>query len=289
MTKNIEISEYCEEEIKEGAPLSTVKHNRLSTVHPNVILRTPIFTPVAKNTNNPGRVADISTVMRRLSLAATEGYDQVVIFGARLDIETDFRTWVGITRVFERDGFHKEDQTLNFRDFAALCGYPPNQFSSTLRDRLDKSLTRIMSQVITFSKPNGSNIKTHLVQYAEYDANQDTITLRPDIRLWELYRIDHNILLSSDTQEALKRKEVAQCLYMFIEALPAKPHPLSFSRIRDRLMLTTSKEAEANRSISKALQELKNIEYLDYDIVTKNRERYVLIHNRKPTAKKVKS
>lgn len=269
----------------EGAPLSTVKHNRLSTVHPNLILRTQIFTPVARNPHNKcaGRAADVSDTMRELAFARAEGYDRVTIYGSVLDIETDFRVWTGITQVFENQGFKAEGMEINFKAFAIMCGYPSKQLNTVLRQRIDASLTRIMTQVITFSAQDGSKFKTHLLQLAEFNARLDVLRLVPDKYLWELYRIDHNILLSMELQESLRRKEVAQCLYMFIAALPASPAPLSFSRLRERVALTTSKPAEANRSITKALAELKAIGYLDYDIQTRDRERYVLIHNRHKT------
>ena len=108
------------------------------------------------------------------------------------------------------------------------------------------------------------------------------IKLVPDERLWELYRIDHEILLSLDTQEALQRRETAQCLYMFIHALPKNPAPLAFSRIRSRLCLTGT-EAEVNRSIVNGLAELEKIGYLDYALTPggKGKDRCVIIKNRK--------
>jgi hypothetical protein len=272
--------------VPDGTPLSEVKHNRLSTVHPNLILRTQIFTPVARNPHNKhlSRSADVSDTMRELAFARAEGYKRVTIYGAVMDIETDFRVWTGITQVFEQHGFKATGMEIDFRMFASLCGFPSKQLTTALRHRIDNSLTRIMTQVITFSAPDGSKFKTHLLQLAEFDARRDVLRLVPDKCLWELYRIDHNILLSMELQESLRRKEVAQCLYMFIAALPADPAPLSFARLRERVALTTSKLAEANRSITKALTELKAIGYLDYDIQTRGRERFVLIHSRqKPT------
>lgn len=288
MKKSADKTDGYKPTIEEGTPLSLVKHNRFSTVHPNLILRTQIFTPVARNphTKSIGRTADVSETMRDLAFARAEGYDKVTIYGAKLDIETDFRVWSGITQLFEREGFQPTGAQISFREFASLCGYPSKQLSATLRERIDRSLNRIMSQVVSFARDDGrSTFKTHLLHRASYDLNEDVIKLIPDENLWELYRIDHNILLSMEHQESLRRREVAQCLYMFIEALPKAPVPLSFTRLRERVALTTNKPAEANRSITNALLELKSIGYLDYDIQTKNRERYVLIHDRKKPVK----
>lgn len=284
MTNNIDESDSYKSQIEEGAPLTTVKHDSLSTVHPNIILRTQVFTPIARNPKTKsslGRTADVSDAMRELTFAKNEGYDRVVIYGAKLDIETDFRVWGGIALAFEKAGYQPSGIVLSFKEFAALCGFPSRHINTALRERIDRSLTRIMSQVISFSRDGDkATCKTHLLQRADYNLDADWVRLIPDPSLWELYQIDYNILLSMELQESLRRKEVAQCLYMFIAALPKSPAPISFTRLRDRVSLAASKPAEANRSITNALAELKKIGYLDYDIVTKNRERYVLIHER---------
>lgn len=281
MTEKQDKSASCNGIVTDGEALSQRKHNKKSTAHANVMLRTPIFVPMAVKKVTSARTTDLTDPFRDLTLLKTEGYERVRIYGPQLDIERDFRTWVGIIRVFEQDGFRTDEVEIPFKTFAALCGHPTKQLSSVLRERIDGALIRIMSQVIILTKANGSNYKTHLVQKSEYNKERDVITLKADPSLWELYRVDHNILLSLETQEALRRREVAQCLYMFIEALPPNPVPLSFARLRDRLMLTTASVAEANRSIAKALVELKNIGYLEYELDTVGRERYVLIQKRK--------
>lgn len=284
MKKNTEELDTYSPVIEEGAPLTTVKHDSLSTVHPNIILRTQVFTPIARNPGakaSLGRTADVSDAMRELVFARNEGYDRVVIYGAKLDIETDFRVWGGIALAFEKAGFQPGGIVLSFKEFAALCGFPSRHINTALRERIDRSLLRIMSQVISFGRDGDrATCKVHLLQRADYNLDEDWVRLVPDPSLWELYQIDYQILLSIELQESLRRKEVAQCLYMFIAALPASPAPISFTRLRERVALSASKPAEANRSITNALAELKKIGYLDYDIVTKNRERYVLIHQR---------
>lgn len=283
--KNKEKSMDCSTEIKVGDGLSTIPHHKQSTVHPNLILRTPIFTPVGKRAPSKGRVADLSSVMREISFARTEGYEEVRIFGAKLSIETDFKVWTGIVRAFETYGFQPRGLRLSFSEFSKFCGYPTSAQSSVLKARVDSSLTRIMSQVITFSAGSRAH-KTHLLQSATYDIGANQITLVPDERLWELYRIDHEILLSLDTQAALQRRETAQCLYMFIHALPANPAPLSFSRIRSRLCLSGT-ESEVNRYIVNGLIELEKIGYLDYSLTPggKGKDRCVIIKSRKRAGK----
>lgn len=284
MNKNTEESDVYTPVIEEGAPLTTVRHDSLSTVHPNIILRTQVFTPIARNPKTKaslGRTADVSDAMRELTFAKSEGYDRVVIYGAKLDIETDFRVWGGIARAFEKAGFQAGGTLLSFKEFAALCGFPSRHLNMALRERIDRSLNRIMSQVISFGRDGDrATRKIHLLQQADYNLDEDWVRLVPHPSLWELYQIDYQILLSIELQESLRRKEVAQCLYMFIAALPKSPAPISFARLRERVSLAASKPAEANRSITNALAELKKIGYLDYEIMTKNRERYVLIHER---------
>lgn len=273
----------CDSVVEAGSALTDVRHSSLSTVHPNIILRTPIFTPSARNPHPAtglGRTADVSEEMQKLTFARSEGYDKVMISGYRLDIETDFRVWCGITQAFESAGFCSEGVVFDFKEFASLCGYPSKHLTTVLRERIDRSLTRIMSQVISFSRAGKGWVKTHLIHRAEYNLDTDEIRLIPDASLWDLYRIDHNILLYIEHQAPLKGKPVALCLQMYLAALPANPVPISMTRLRERVALKTSKVAEANRSITNALAELKKIGYLDYEIVTKNRERYVLIHER---------
>ena len=280
-SKNPEKSKLLEHPIKAGSSLSTLRHHRQSTVHPNLILRTPIFTPVGRTSRAKGRVADLSSAMREITFARTEGYDDVKIFGSRLNIDTDFKIWTGIVRAFEQYGFQPNGLEMSFSEFSRLCGYPSSAQSTVLKTRVDTSLTRIMSQVITFSAGSKTH-KTHLLQSATYDIDANKIKLVPDERLWELYRIDPEILLSLATQEALQRRETAQCLYMFIHALPKNPAPLAFSRIRSRLCLTGT-EAEVNRSIVNGLAELEKIGCLDYALTPggKGKDRCVIIKNRK--------
>lgn len=282
---NPDKSSVCGQKIKAGETLSTIPHHKQSTVHPNLILRTPIFTPVGRTATVKGRTADLSSAMREISFARTEGYEEVKIFGSKLSIDTDFKIWTGIVRAFDTYGFQPRGLDMPFSEFAKFCGYPSSAQSSVLKARVDASLTRIMSQVITFSSGNRAH-KTHLLQSATYDIDANRIVLVPDERLWELYRIDHEILLSLDTQAALQRRETAQCLYMFIHALPSNPVPLSFSRIRSRLCLTGS-EAEVNRSIVNGLTELKKIGYLDYALTPggKGKDRCVIIKNRRRAGK----
>ncbi len=90
--------------------------------------------------------------------------------------------------------------------------------------------------------------------------------LTADESLWELYQFDRQVLLQMFIIRQLANKGTAQALYTFIESLPERPIPLSFARIKRRLMLT-SPNNQQNRVINKAIDELKAVGYLDGDVV----------------------
>jgi hypothetical protein len=92
--------------------------------------------------------------------------------------------------------------------------------------------------------------------------------LTADESLWELYQFDRQVLLQMFIIRQLANKGTAQALYTFIESLPERPIPLSFARIKRRLMLT-SPNNQQNRVINKAIDELKAVGYLDGDVVKK--------------------
>nr|AVI43637.1 Replication protein RepA [Klebsiella pneumoniae] len=94
----------------------------------------------------------------------------------------------------------------------------------------------------------------------------DIMELTADESLWELYQFDRQVLLQMFIIRQLANKGTAQALYTFIESLPERPIPLSFARIKRRLMLT-SPNNQQNRVINKAIDELKAVGYLDGDVV----------------------
>lgn len=265
--------------ILQGNQLSPLDINSNSSVQPNILLRTPIFTPVARRTSTKSRSIDVNE-LQELEFSRNEGYESVKIIGAKLSIETDFKVWCGIIRVFQDHGYTCGQITLSFSQFAKNCGFPSKKINKELQERIDKSLNKIMTQVFSFSSRNGNKVKKyHMVQRAEYDVEENTITLTPDPSLWELYSLDHTTLLGLNIIKKLPRQDVAICLYLFIHALPQNPAPVSFQRFRTRLALTAS-VPEQNRSIKNALDKLIEIGYLKGDFFSKDRERYLLIHSR---------
>ncbi|MDK1367497.1 replication initiation protein, partial [Klebsiella quasipneumoniae] len=104
---------------------------------------------------------------------------------------------------------------------------------------------------------------THLVQSAYYDINEDIVEIKAEPKLFELYHMDRRVLLRLKAIDALQRKESAQALYTYIESLPQNPAPISMKRMRDRLNLTSNVYTQ-NHTVRKAMEQLRDIGYLDY-------------------------
>lgn len=268
--------------------LTDLSINSRSTVQPNSLLRLGVFTPIAnhkrKSTDGkiPSRALDLTEDLRELSIAKREGYEQVKIVGARLNFDTDFRVWCGIVWAVHSYGKHNGVIELPFSEFAHMCGFKAKRVDSYLRTRIDESLTRLMTQVLSFYSEHGGVYKGGLISNAQFCTEIDMIRLTADPQLWELYCVDRQVLLQLKAIEKLPRNEVAQCLYAYINALPTKPHPLSFKRIRERLQLSATTTKEQNRSIRAAIKKLIDIGYLQGSIVKKGKESYLMIESRSP-------
>lgn len=259
--------------------------NSNNTVQPVALMRLGLFVPTLKCTarGRSGRMSsiDVTDELRQLTLAKAEGYENIKITGARLDMDSDFKTWVGIIRAFSQHAETTCNVTLPFVEFVKLCGIPSARSSAKLRKRLDASLTRIATNTISFSNKTGDYYVTHLVQSAKYSAIHDNVTLKADPCIFELYQFDHKVLLQLKAINELSRKESAQALYTFIESLPPNPVPVSLARLRTRLNLT-SRAITQNSVVRKAMEQLKNIGYLDYTEVKRGGEVYFIIHERRP-------
>lgn len=262
--------------------------NERNSVQPNILLRAPVFTPAGRPPSKDFKLEeetlDVSDCLNDLELCKTEGYDQITIKGPKLNIETDFKVWCGIIFSLTKYGKDGNKIVLSFTEFAKLCGYPAKRFDKNLRIQIGNSLNRIQNQKLRFLRKGSGEAKgvaTGLLLRAEYDADPkvDKIELIADESLWDLYKFDYQILVSLEVLSLLPRSEVAQSLYLYFLSLPLKPHPISFTRLRERLQLNTS-DYEANRRINLALKKLRKIRFLDYSVLTKNRERYVLLEGR---------
>lgn len=253
------------------------------TVQPIALMRLGVFVPAAKNKPLRGSsVIDATSDLGEMQIARSEGYTNITIRGSRLDMSTDFKTWIGAIRAFAKYGEHSNQITLPFTEFAKLSGIAVDDINKRSRDRFFNSLTRLASIVVSFKNKDGSKATiTHLLQQATFDIEKDVISLEGDSRLWELYAFDHKVLLQLKAIQALPRKESAQALYVYIESMPNTHLQISLERLRERLNLTSSISAQ-NLAVRNAMKELEKIGYLTYSEVKKDGTVYFLIHSRSP-------
>lgn len=141
--------------------------------------------------------------------------------------------------------------------------------------------------MISFSRTDEKHTReyiTHLVQSAYYDTERDIVQLQADPRLFELYQFDRKVLLQLKAINALKRRESAQALYTFIESLPRDPAPISLARLRARLNLKSPVFSQ-NQTVRRAMEQLREIGYLDYTEIQRGRTKFFCIHYRRPRLK----
>lgn len=293
----IDFNKLFQEKDNSSGEMITLTPNINNTVQPVALMRLGVFVPTLKSLKNSKKntfsTTDATEELTRLTLAKAEGYNKVEIIGPRLDMDNDFKTWVGIIHSFAK---HKEriigdKLQLSFVEFAKLCGIPSSRSSKKLRERISPSLRRIAATTISFTSNMGDEAKeytTHLVQSAFYDTKKDIVILQADPKLFELYEFDHKVLLQLKAINALKRRESAQALYTYIESLPRNPAPISLTRLRNRLNLRSPVFSQ-NQTVRRALEQLKEIGYLDYSEVKKGRNVSFIVHNRNPKLKIIKN
>lgn len=235
------------------------------TIQPNVLIRTPLFTPVARNSNKKTTSHtehDVSAEFKGITLYQREGYEYAKIKGDKLNVRTDFKIWCGVIFAFSKYGYDTDCITMKLSEFTKFCGFSTQMLNTAFRKRVQESLERIQSQRISMATKDGKKAtSTSLLKKFVYDIDRDEILLEGDPELWELYRIDRQILVSMQTLSRIPRAETAQCLYLYFASLPQDPFPVSLSRIRERLSLNMSNK-EANRSIKQAIKKLEEIGYL---------------------------
>lgn len=280
-----------EEVDRSSGEIVNLTPNTNNTVQPVALMRLGVFVPTLKSLKNSKKNTfsrtDATDELTRLSLARAEGFDKVEITGPRLDMDNDFKTWVGIIHSFARHKVIGDKVELSFVEFAKLSGIPSSQSSKKLRERISASLKRIAGTVISFSRTTEKHTKeyiTHLVQSAYYDTEKDIVQLQADPRLFELYQFDKKVLLQLKAINALKRRESAQALYTFIESLPQNPAPISLARLRARLNLKSPVFSQ-NQTIRRAMEQLREIGYLDYTETQRGRTKLFCVHYRRPKLK----
>jgi len=269
------------EVIGENKKLTPTKN---ATVQPVALMRLGLFLPSLKRKGkDTGNInIDASRELQSLELAKAEGYTDIRISGPRLSMETDFKVWVGIILAFSKYGMSGNTVELPFSEFATYCGYSSKDKDKNLRTRLADSLARLRGTTIRLtSEKDKQGVVSGLLSRGKWDEDKDLMIITADESLWELYQFDRQVIIQMFILRQLANKGTAQALYTFLESLPERPIPLSFSRIKRRLMLT-SPNNQQNRVINKAIDELKAVGYLDGDVVKKGGEWHLLIARRTP-------
>ncbi|ELY2473245.1 RepB family plasmid replication initiator protein [Cronobacter sakazakii] len=277
------ISDILYADIESKAKELTVNSN--NTVQPVALMRLGVFVPKPTKNQAERSEIDASKVFSQLEIAQAEGYDNIKIIGPRLDMDTDFKVWIGVIYSFSKYGLSSNTIRLSFQEFAKACGFPSKRLDGKLRNTIHDSLGRLRDKRISFKRGNAKkSYNTGLLKTGGFDAEADVIELEADSKLWEIFQLDYRVLLQHHALKALPKKEAAQAIYTFIESLPARPIPISFERIRERLALMSS-VSEQNRTIKKAIEQLKTIGYLDCTIEKKGRENFIIVHSRNPKLK----
>lgn len=260
------------------------------TIQPKVLLSLGVFVPTLKSTEKGGRKSyciDATESLSRLSIIGGEGYNPIQIYGPRLDMDTDFKVWVGIVYALSNKKLSHDGQLeLIFPEFAKYCGIESKRIDRQLKDCFDALLTRIARTNISFIKKipgtdDHITINMHLVESTYYDSSTGTIIIKPNATLNTLYRVDGKTRLYFKSLQKLSRKESAQALYLCLAELPATFYRIGFDRLREHLQLT-SHLGNQNATVKKALQQLKDIGFLEYSVDKENGDYVLNILKRNP-------
>ncbi|MEG1689053.1 MAG: protein RepA [Hafnia sp.] len=268
---------------KESDTVYELTPNSNKTVQPVALLRLSVFTPVSpRERGKRDFLIDASDELSSLEVARREGYTDIKIHGAKLNMSTDFKTWVGIISAFSVYGFTSEKITLPFTEFARMCGLRPTDINQRARKRLFDSMFNLSSVTLSFRSKDGKKaMVTHLVQKATLDTDSDQVEIVGDPNLWELYRYDHKVLLGLKALGELSRKEAAQSLYIYFESMPSGTLYVSLKRLRERLAMQ-SRVCDQNVVVRRAMADLVSIGYLEFSEAKKGREVQFIIHSRSP-------
>ncbi|HAK1687439.1 TPA: RepB family plasmid replication initiator protein [Escherichia coli] len=274
--------------------IHSLKPNNNSTIQPIALLRLGVFVPTLKSTSvalrrkNAGLTnsTDATEELSSLKIVEQEGYQGIEIHGPRLDMDTDFKVWIGITSaLFDYKPDNDGVITLTFSEFVDRCGYPRKRLSKAFRKSIGDSLTRIQQTLLKFNLPTSKEhvryIQMNLLAFSELDTENDIIRIQPQKQLSELYYVDYKRILKLKMLDKLGRKETAKVLYTFFEALPSNPAPVSIERLRARLNLKSSVSVQ-NSVIRKAMKDLESVEYLKFSEIKNGRKIGFQIHKRNP-------
>lgn len=111
MSENNSLPLNLQEVDKKTGEVVKLDVNSTSTVQPVALMRLGLFVPTLKSTGkskaNRKNVTDATEELVQLSIAKSEGYTDVRITGSRLDMDTDFKVWLGIVRSMSEYGVKK--------------------------------------------------------------------------------------------------------------------------------------------------------------------------------------
>ncbi len=239
------------------------------TVQPVALLRLGVFVPTPLATGKTRSIdkvvtMDVSNELQHMEVASSEGYKEISLSSPRLDMNTDFRVWLGIVRTIHdfNDVSVSGRIKLPFSTFLKNCGFDPARSNKHMKARIDASMVKL--RMVTFQFRNeDSTLTTGLINWARYNIKTNEIEIEGDPRIKELYAIDYKVFLRLKALDSLQRKESAQALYTYLASLPKNPAPISMKRFRDRLRLTSHVSAQ-NEIIRRSLRELHEIGYLQY-------------------------
>lgn len=259
--------------------------NSTSTVQPVALMRLGLFVPTLKSTSVSKANRKTSQMPLRslysCPLLKAKGTPTLrspvrVLIWTRIFKEV----WLGIIRSMSEYGVKSDTTELSFVEFVKMCGFDSRRSNKKMRDRISNSLFKLASVTLKFQSET-KGWTTHLVQSAYYDINEDIVEIKAEPKLFELYHMDRRVLLRLKAIDALQRKESAQALYTYIESLPQNPAPISMKRMRDRLNLTSNIYTQ-NHTVRKAMEQLRDIGYLDYTEFKRGRATYFSVHYRNP-------
>ncbi|MDF7662937.1 replication initiation protein [Erwiniaceae bacterium L1_54_6] len=294
MSKDInDLGLTVEYENKTTGELEYISSTSNKSIQPLSLLRLSVFSPVGliekKSVGN--RSMDASEEFRNLEIVNKEGYNKVTINGPKLDMDTDFRTWVAIISALTHTEMKEGKVTLPFTEFARLCEFNSRQVNKNLKERIAKSLRKITQTSIHVYKEDGEDIvsaTTHLINFSKVDTAKNQVIIEYNPGLRDLYNIDLKRVLKLKVFPAIKRNEVAKAIYTFLEGLPNVPNKVqivTFERIQERLNMRSEprKQLMIVRKAMKLLEEVKYLTYTEgYKVVQGKKKIYFTITSRDP-------
>ena len=182
------ISDILYADIESKAKELTVNSN--NTVQPVALMRLGVFVPKPSKSKGESKEIDATKAFSQLEIAKAEGYDDIKITGPRLDMDTDFKTWIGVIYAFSKYGLSSNTIQLSFQEFAKACGFPSKRLDAKLRLTIHESLGRLRNKGIAFKRGKDAKggYQTGLLKVGRFDADLDLIELEADSKLWELFR-----------------------------------------------------------------------------------------------------